>query len=119
MSAFPTPGPLADGPWHLILETRDTRHESETLDLWARAAGASRSRGRRAETPTEPPTPLEAWNAALRQKVRELEEEREIPRKATKYFAGESTCRPKGQPITAPDHDWSNSCSRSNRANGS
>ncbi|GEC10233.1 hypothetical protein SSP24_78880 [Streptomyces spinoverrucosus] len=45
---------------------------------WVRAAGASRPRGRRAEAPAEPPTPLEAENAALRKKVRELEEEREI-----------------------------------------
>ncbi|WP_107482104.1 IS3 family transposase [Streptomyces sp. JHA26] len=58
----------------------------ETLRNWVRAAGASRPRGRRAETPTEPPTPLEAENAALRKKVRELEEEREILRKAAKYF---------------------------------
>ncbi|MGW0747834.1 IS3 family transposase [Streptomyces sp. NPDC002817] len=60
----------------------------ETLRNWVRAAGASRPRGRRAEVPAEPPTPLEAENAALRQKVRELEEEREILRKAAKYFAG-------------------------------
>ncbi|TMU98226.1 IS3 family transposase [Streptomyces sp. DASNCL29] len=60
----------------------------ETLRNWVRAAGASRPRGRRAEVSTEPPTPLEAENAALRKKVRELEEEREILRKAAKYFAG-------------------------------
>ncbi|MCX4649317.1 MULTISPECIES: transposase [unclassified Streptomyces] len=30
----------------------------ETLRNWVRAAGASRPRGRRAEVPTEPPTPL-------------------------------------------------------------
>ncbi|MET8276490.1 IS3 family transposase [Streptomyces sp. NPDC079189] len=60
----------------------------ETLRNWVRAAGASRPRGRRAEAPAEPPTPLEAENAALRKKVRELEEEREILRKAAKYFAG-------------------------------
>ncbi|MFJ7495382.1 transposase, partial [Streptomyces sp. NPDC097727] len=45
----------------------------ETLRNWVRAAGASRPRGRRAEVPAEPPTPLEEENAALRKKVRELE----------------------------------------------
>ncbi|MFI1421344.1 FAD-dependent monooxygenase [Streptomyces sp. NPDC020731] len=62
----------------------------ETLRSWVRAAGASRPRGRRAEVPAEPPTPLETGNAALRKRVRELEEEREILRKAAKYFAGET-----------------------------
>ncbi|OIJ86486.1 transposase [Streptomyces monashensis] len=62
----------------------------ETLRNWVRAAGASRPRGRRAEMPAEQPGPLEAENAALRKKVRELEEEREILRKAAKYFAGET-----------------------------
>jgi transposase len=62
----------------------------ETLRNWVRAAGASRPRGRRAPEAAQPPTPLEAENAALRKKVRELEEEREILRKAAKYFAGET-----------------------------
>ncbi|MFI0859608.1 transposase [Streptomyces smyrnaeus] len=62
----------------------------EILRNWVRAAGASRPRGRRVETSAEPPTPLEAENAALRKKVRELEEEREILRKAAKYYAGET-----------------------------
>ncbi|MFH9999229.1 IS3 family transposase [Streptomyces globisporus] len=60
----------------------------ETLRNWVRAAGASRPRGRRTQEPSQPPTPLEAENAALRKKVRELEEEREILRKAAKYFSG-------------------------------
>ncbi|WP_190046370.1 IS3 family transposase [Streptomyces finlayi] len=60
----------------------------ETLRNWVRAAGASRPRGRRTQEPALPPAPLEAENAALRKKVRELEEEREILRKAAKYFAG-------------------------------
>lgn len=62
----------------------------ETLRNWVRAAGASRPRGRRTQEPAQPPAPLEAENAALRKKVRELEEEREILRKAAKYFAGET-----------------------------
>ncbi|MFH9669497.1 IS3 family transposase [Streptomyces globisporus] len=60
----------------------------ETLRNWVRAAGVSRPRGRRTQEPSQPPTPLEAENAALRKKVRELEEEREILRKAAKYFSG-------------------------------
>jgi transposase len=62
----------------------------ETLRNWVRAAGANRPRGRRVGILAEPPTPLEAENAALRKKVRELEEEREILRRAAKYFAGET-----------------------------
>lgn len=68
----------------------DLGSNPETLRNWVRAAGASRPRGRRAEVATEPPTPLAAENVALRKKIRELEEEREILRKATKHFAGET-----------------------------
>ncbi|MFF7975744.1 transposase [Streptomyces sp. NPDC007905] len=68
----------------------DLGTNAETLRNWVRAAGASRPRGRRAEVSAEPPTPLKAENAALRKKVRELEEEREILRKAAKCFAGET-----------------------------
>ncbi|MBN3929659.1 IS3 family transposase [Streptomyces verrucosisporus] len=60
----------------------------ETLRNWVRAAGVSRPRGRRAGASVEPPTALEAENATLRKRIGELEEEREILRKAAKYFAG-------------------------------
>ncbi|MET8413164.1 transposase [Streptomyces sp. NPDC005195] len=40
----------------------------ETRRNWVRAVRASRPRGRRTEAPAEPPTPLEAENAALRKK---------------------------------------------------
>ncbi|KOG54592.1 transposase [Streptomyces virginiae] len=63
---------------------------AETLRNWIRAAGASRPRGRGAGVPAEPSAPLEAELAAARMKIRELEEEREILRKAAKYFAGET-----------------------------
>ncbi len=62
----------------------------ETLRNWVRAAGASRPRGRRTPAPVQPQTAVEAENAALRKKVRELEEEREILRKAANYFAEET-----------------------------
>ncbi|MDX2565216.1 transposase [Streptomyces sp. TX20-6-3] len=62
----------------------------ETLRNWIRTAGASRPRGHRADAPAQPPTPLEGELAAARKRIRELEEEREILRKAAKYFAGET-----------------------------
>ncbi|WP_438874169.1 IS3 family transposase [Streptomyces calidiresistens] len=67
----------------------DLRINPETLRNRVRAAGVSRPRGRRTQESSQPPAPLEAENAALRKKVRELEEERQILRKAAKYFAGE------------------------------
>jgi transposase len=71
---------------------RDLGVNTETLRSWIRA---DQARGADAETaaPSDAhsvPGSLEAENAALRKKVRELEEEREILRKAAKYFAGET-----------------------------
>jgi transposase len=57
---------------------------SEPLRNWVRVAGASRPRGRRTQEPAQPLVPPEVENAALRKKVRELEEEREILRKVAK-----------------------------------
>ena len=71
---------------------RDLGVNTETPRSWIRA---DQARGVDAETvvPADAhavPGSLEAENAALRKKVRELEEEREILRKAAKYFAGET-----------------------------
>ncbi|MCA1222959.1 transposase [Streptomyces sp. 8L] len=60
---------------------------------WIREAGASRPRGRRATVPAEPPTPPEAENTAVRQTAREPEGERDILRKAARYFAAETRWR--------------------------
>ncbi|MFY1679355.1 IS3 family transposase [Streptomyces sp. WMMC905] len=60
----------------------------ETLRNGIRAAGAARPRGRRPEGPAVPESSLQAELAAARKKIRELEEERELLRKAAKYFAG-------------------------------
>ncbi|QUQ65265.1 transposase [Kutzneria sp. CA-103260] len=71
---------------------RDLGINIETLRSWIRA---DQARGADAETAapadTHPvPGSLEAENAALCRKVRESGEEREIPRKAAKYFAGQT-----------------------------
>lgn len=60
----------------------------ETLRNWIRAAGAGRSRGRRAAAAPSPA--LEAEVAALRRENAELKKEREILRKAARYFASET-----------------------------
>ncbi|MFE9418897.1 transposase [Streptomyces griseofuscus] len=66
----------------------------QTLRNWIRAAGANRSRGRRAAAPPSVPAAsasvLEAENAALRRENAELKKEREILRKAARYFASET-----------------------------
>ncbi|MFD7057241.1 transposase [Streptomyces mirabilis] len=49
--------------------TADVGINPETLRKWVRATGVSRPRGRRAEVPTEPPTPLETEDAALCKKT--------------------------------------------------
>jgi transposase len=65
----------------------------ETLRSWVRIDEQRRDGGAR---PTRPPaeaavgSSVEAENAELRRRVRELEEERDILRKAARYFAGET-----------------------------
>ncbi|BEL10321.1 transposase [Actinoplanes sichuanensis] len=64
----------------------------ETLRSWVRADDQRRGGGRvgRPAAATPEPGSVEAENAELRRRVRELEEERDILRKAARYFAGET-----------------------------
>jgi transposase len=68
--------------------------DRETLRRWIRAderVEAAEPSGR--GTPASGPVPagsVEDENAVLRRRVRELEEERDILRKAARYFAGET-----------------------------
>jgi transposase len=65
----------------------------ETLRNWIRLADGRRS-GPAVVRPDQavqaPAGSVEAENAQLRRRVRELEEERDILRKAARYFAGET-----------------------------
>jgi len=63
----------------------------ETLRNWIRLDDAQRSEPQATTSATgaAPPSP-EDENAALRKRIRELEEERDILRKAAKYFATET-----------------------------
>jgi transposase len=66
----------------------------ETLRNWirlddGRRAGMPAATGAPSAAVSMPASP-EDENAALRRRVRELEEERDILRKAAKYFAGET-----------------------------
>ena len=65
----------------------------ETLRSWVRADDQRRGTGPAAgstRTGQTPPASVEDENAELRRRVRELEEERDILRKAARYFAGET-----------------------------
>ena len=66
----------------------------ETLRSWVRADDQRRGTGsdpkRRASATGETAGSVEDENAQLRRRVRELEEERDILRKAARYFAGET-----------------------------
>ncbi|MEU4769128.1 transposase [Actinosynnema sp. NPDC023794] len=60
----------------------------ETLRNWIRLDDAQRT-GAPTASASAPASP-EDENAALRRRIRELEEERDILRKAARYFAGET-----------------------------
>jgi transposase len=66
----------------------------ETLRSWVRAddqrRGGGSGRPAAAAAVKSEPGSVEAENAELRRRVRELEEERDILRKAARYFAGET-----------------------------
>ena len=66
---------------------------AETLRNWIRIDDRRRtgSHTPAADPPIAAvPASVESENAALRRRIRELEEEREILRKAAKYFAGQT-----------------------------
>jgi transposase len=62
----------------------------ETLRSWVRADDQRRDPGRLPRAAGQAPASVEDENAELRRRVRELEEERDILRKAARYFAGET-----------------------------
>jgi transposase len=70
---------------------RDLGIYPATLLAWIKAAGEPSDPARGAATTGQPAgSSIEAENRALRRRVAELEEEREILRRAAKYFAGET-----------------------------
>jgi transposase len=63
----------------------------ETLRSWVRNDDQRRTGpGGPVKPPVAEPVSVEDENAVLRRRVRELEEERDILRKAARYFAGET-----------------------------
>ena len=78
----------------IALIADDVGINRETLRSWVRADNQHRGAGpgsvRPATTAGQASGSVEDENAQLRRRVRELEEERDILRKAARYFAGET-----------------------------
>lgn len=65
--------------------------DRETLRRWIRADDQRRGAGGGVGPGSAPrPAAVEDENTVLRRRIRELEEERDILRKAARYFAGET-----------------------------
>ena len=62
----------------------------ETLRSWVRADDQRRGGPAVSAARPQPAGSVEEENAELRRRIRELEEERDILRKAARYFAGET-----------------------------
>lgn len=74
---------------------RDLGISRETLRLWVRQAqeGGAPAKARPVPTRSQAPLPssdVEEENKQLKARIRELELERDILRRAAKYFAGET-----------------------------
>ena len=69
---------------------RDLGVNHETLRNWIRLDDAQRTEAPASTASASAPASPEDENAALRRRIRELEEERDILRKAARYFAGET-----------------------------
>ncbi len=63
---------------------------TETLRNWIRAADGRHAHSAPAAAPQTAGDAVHAELAAARKRIRELEEERDILRKAARYFAGET-----------------------------
>ncbi len=89
---------LSDPGRTLASVAEDLGISRETLRNWVRQAQADGSAGAKARGPAKKPVRgplssddvLEEENKQLRARVRELELERDILRRAAKYFAGET-----------------------------
>ncbi|WP_404804817.1 transposase [Microbispora sitophila] len=87
---------LSDPARTITSVARDLGISRETLRLWVRqaqAAGTAPAKARPVPKRSEAPLPsgnVEEENKQLKARIRELELERDILRRAAKYFAGET-----------------------------